>query len=319
MFEVLSGWNLRWFEFVTRGSLTTVAAVFAPVGLLLGWGVVRFSERLIARERGHAQRLPTTWRLLAIAGATGLAALLPIAVVGWQCQSLVEGGSIDWVQWRLPYHLALLLLLLAATLVDLDCYMIPDEITLGGAALGFLGAGLISNLQLIPLWVDWNAWQIDVGPAIPDWIRQRHHLHGFAWSAVGGLVGAALTLCARWVSQAVLRVESLGFGDVTLMFMIGCFLGWQPVVCVFLLAPLCGVVVALLLQFSSGRRALPYGPCLAAAAVLVLFTWRALWTRTRDLFGHPPTLAGLAVLVIGGMALLLGLLRLYRSIPVARR
>jgi hypothetical protein len=53
--------------------------------------------------------------------------------------------------------------------------------------------------------------------------------------------------------------------------------------------------------------------------VLVLFTWRALWTRTRDLFGHPPTLAGLAVLVIGGMALLLGLLRLYRSIPVARR
>jgi hypothetical protein len=64
---------------------------------------------------------------------------------------------------------------------------------------------------------------------------------------------------------------------------------------------------------------LPYGPCLAAAAVLVLFTWRALWTRTRDLFGHPPTLAGLAVLVIGGMALLLGLLRLYRSIPVARR
>jgi len=316
---VLSDWNRSWFEFVTRGSLTAVAATFAPLGLLLGWVTVRWSERLLTRERGQPHRLPASWRIVSVLAATAAGALLPVAVIGWQCQSLVEGGSIDWVQWRLPYHLALLLFLLAATLIDLDCYLIPDAVTLGGAVVGFLGAGLISNLQLIPLWVDWNAWQIDVGPAIPTWIRQHHHLHGFAWSLVGAGVGATLTLLARWVSQGVLGVESLGFGDVTLMLMIGSFLGWQPVVCVFLLAPVCGVVVALLLQFSSGRRALPYGPCLAAAAVLVLLTWKAIWLRTRDLFGHPPTLAGLALLVIGGMALLLGLLRLYRAIPVARR
>ena len=113
--------------------------------------------------------------------------------------------------------------------------------------------------------------------------------------------------------------DSLGLGDVTLMAMIGSFLGWQPVVCVFLIAPVCGVLVGLLLQFSAGRKALPYGPCLAAAAVVVLFTWRIIWERTRDLFGHVPTLFGLAVLLIGGMAVLLGLLRLYRAIPVARR
>jgi leader peptidase (prepilin peptidase)/N-methyltransferase len=103
------------------------------------------------------------------------------------------------------------------------------------------------------------------------------------------------------------------------MAMIGSFLGWQPVVCVFLIAPLCGVVVALALRFAQGRRALPYGPCLACAAVVVLFTWRMIWERTRELFGHPPTLAGLAVLIIGGMTALLGIVRLYRSIPVGQR
>jgi hypothetical protein len=79
------------------------------------------------------------------------------------------------------------------------------------------------------------------------------------------------------------------------------------------------VVVALLLRFAHGRRALPYGPCLACAAVVVLFTWRFIWERTRELFGHPPTLAGLAVLIIGGMTALLGIVRLYRSIPVGQR
>jgi hypothetical protein len=58
---------------------------------------------------------------------------------------------------------------------------------------------------------------------------------------------------------------------------------------------------------------------LSAAAVLVLFLWRWLWTPTREIFGHGPTLVGLVALVTVGMAVLLGLLRLYRAIPVERR
>jgi lipid-A-disaccharide synthase-like uncharacterized protein len=53
--------------------------------------------------------------------------------------------------------------------------------------------------------------------------------------------------------------------------------------------------------------------------VLVLFLWRWLWTPTREIFGHWPTLIGLVALVIFGMAFLLGLLRLYRAIPVEQR
>jgi hypothetical protein len=152
--------------------------------------------------------------------------------------------------------------------------------------LGVVGAFAISNMQLIPVWVDWNHWAPDIGPEIPQWIRTSHHWHGLVWSLTGMVVGAGLTWLARIVSDWALGLEALGLGDVTLMGMIGSFLGWQPVVCVFLIAPLCGVVVALLLRFAQGRRALPYGPCLACAAVVVLFTWRAIWERTRELFGH---------------------------------
>jgi hypothetical protein len=78
-------------------------------------------------------------------------------------------------------------------------------------------------------------------------------------------------------------------------------------------------VIAVALRLGRGRRILPYGPFLSAAAILVLFLWRWLWTPTREIFGHWPTLAGLVALVTLGMAVLLGLLRLYRAIPVERR
>jgi len=139
-----------------------------------------------------------------------------------------------------------------------------------------------------------------------------------AFSLAGLVAGAGITWLARFVSQAVLGVEALGFGDVTLMAMIGSFVGWQPVVFVFLLAPACGIALAVANRLTRAKRILPYGPFLAAATVIVLFEWRWLWEPTKYIFGHWPTLVGLVAVVIFGMAGLLGLLRLYRAIPVER-
>ena len=75
------------------------------------------------------------------------------------------------------------------------------------------------------------------------------------------------------------------------------------------------IILAVTLRLLSGRIVVPYGPFLSAAAIFVLLTWRRLWTPTREVFGHWPTLVGLGLGIIVGMAVLLGLLRLYRSIP----
>ncbi|MEN6407968.1 MAG: A24 family peptidase, partial [Thermoguttaceae bacterium] len=76
-------------------------------------------------------------------------------------------------------------------------------------------------------------------------------LGGWAWqgllsSLVGAAVGGGLIWAVRIIGKAVLRREAMGFGDVTLMAMIGAFLGWQPCLVVFFLAPFAGLVVGIL-------------------------------------------------------------------------
>ena len=83
---------------------------------------------------------------------------------------------------------------------------------------------------------------------------------------------------------------------------------------------------------------MPYGPFLALAAILVMFTWKWIWmfeidiatTRAgvlddrstvfavRRLCGDWVLLTGLSVVAIGGTAGLMGLLRLFWSIPIPR-
>ena len=274
---------------------------------------------MVADESAGERRL-SGWAKAAVVLTTGaLFAVLVLAVTHGRCQWITEGGSIDWGHWRLLYHYTLIALLVAATTIDFDQYLIPDQITVPGSIAGVALATCVGNVQLMQVWVDWNQWnQID-GPYIPHWIKVHPHLHGLAFSLAGLVAGAGITWLARAISQWVLGIEALGFGDVTLMAMIGSFLGWQPVIFVFLLAPMCGIVAAVTMRLLTGRRALPYGPYLSFATLLVLLTWVWLWGPTKEIFGHWPTLLGLICGMIAGMAFLLGLLRMYRAIPVETR
>jgi len=230
---------------------------------------------------------------------------------------LPEGGHPDWMHWRIISQSVLVALLVVATAIDFELYLIPDSITITGTLIGLAAATAVGELQLLPMWVDWNDLLVDVhGPFIPEWIKQNHHWHGLTWSLAGIVAGGGITWLVRCLSQWVLGQEALGFGDVTLMAMIGSFLGWQPVLIVFVLAPLCGLVVGLILRLTSGRVAVPYGPYLSLATIVVLFGFRWLWRPCRELFGDPKWLAVLGGGSIAGMILLLGLLRLYRAIPV---
>lgn len=307
------------FRFITRGPPWRHVAGFLPLGLLTGVFLARWTARLFSAESGGNRRLsPTAGRGIILATA-GVFAGLILAVMDGRCQWITEGGSINWGHWRLFYHDALLSFLIVATAIDLDQYLIPDQITFPGVLAGVSIATCLGNMHLIPVWVDWNHVDPIAGPYIPDWIKLHPHWHGLAFSLIGLATGAGVTWLARLISRWVLGMEALGFGDVTLMAMIGSFIGWQPVTVVFLLAPVCGIAIALIVRFTQGRIVLPYGPFLSAATLVVLLSWRMIWTATRELFGHGPTLVGLALGIVGGMALLLGLLRLYRAIPVERR
>jgi leader peptidase (prepilin peptidase) / N-methyltransferase len=115
------------------------------------------------------------------------------------------------------------------------------------------------------------------------------HLQGFLAGLVGLVVGAGLTQSVRMTAGFVLRREAMGLGDVTLLGMVGAFLGWQAAVLTFFLAPFFGLAHAawkMLVylrkrlaggQLSSSDREIPYGPYLSMAAAALLFAWPTVW------------------------------------------
>ena len=108
--------------------------------------------------------------------------------------------------------------------------------------------------------------------------RSGGHTWQATFSSVTGLVLAGGgTWAVRLVASGALRVEALGFGDVTLMAMIGAALGWQPALIVFGLAPFTALGIALIQRILTGSREIAFGPYLCTAAVVTIVAWRQVW------------------------------------------
>ena len=304
-------------EYFLNTVITTLCAFF------LGTGLAIWLERLSDHERRSFQTPLVSSRTRWLRGA--LIVLATALIFGLFHRASLEQGCLETAEvqpsgigryWRLAYHLTLLGLLILATAIDFDCYMIPDSITLPGSLIGIFGAALIGEAQICHLWVDWAVAIPQLrGPYIPGWYDQHRFLHAFAWSLAGLSTGAGLTWLARQVSSRVLGQEAMGSGDVTLMAMIGSFLGWQAVTLVFLIAPLTGIIVGVLIRTISGKTYLPYGPWLSIAAAIVLFSWSRLWEQTRMIFSDWMSVAMLGTAGGVGFVVLLFLVQLYKSIP----
>lgn len=100
------------------------------------------------------------------------------------------------------------------------------------------------------------------------------------WRLLGGavtgyLVGGGVVWAIRILGTLGFGREAMGLGDVHLLGAIGAVLGWADAVVVFFVAPFLGLAGTLALACSgrllNGRvRVIPYGPYLAAAAIVVL-------------------------------------------------
>lgn len=300
---------------------TTIGASFA--GIVLAIAV----EWLSGRERHLLQLPPLTVKSRGLRGVIiVMATAILFGLYHWGCLDLrcLETAEVQpsgWGQnWRFAYHLVLLGLLIVATAIDFDCYMIPDGITIPGMLIGVIGACLIGEVQICHLWVDWSMAVPQIcGPLIPAWYDSHRFWHALGWSLAGLSTGAGLTWLARKISSQVLGQEAMGFGDVTLMAMIGSFLGWQAVTLVFLIAPLTGLTIGVLVRTLSGKTYLPYGPWLSIATVIVLFTWSQLWRLTRLVFSDWLSVTTLALIGGVGFVLLLWLVQLYKAIPTRER
>lgn len=111
----------------------------------------------------------------------------------------------------------------------------------------------------------------------PAWLGLLTSLLGLAVS--GGLVWGV-----RKAGTAALGREAMGFGDVTLMMMVGTFLGWQAGIMIFFLAPFAGLIVGIVQLVTKSDDEIPYGPFLCLGALFVIVRWADVWNHTQFAF-----------------------------------
>ncbi len=142
---------------------------------------------------------------------------------------------------------------------------------------------------------------------------------GWRWpyllsSLLGLAFAGGVTWGVRFSASVGLGVEALGFGDVTLMAMIGTYIGWQPSLIVFFLAPLIAILFVLVRAILTGETATPYGPYLCAAVVALLVMWNELWFLwAAPLFKLGGVIVGIVVGCVGLMGVMLWIWRLIKQ------
>jgi leader peptidase (prepilin peptidase) / N-methyltransferase len=127
-------------------------------------------------------------------------------------------------------------------------------------------------------------------------------------SLLGMAMGGGLVWAVRVIAGQALGQEAMGFGDVTLMAMIGTFVGWQAALLVFAFAPLAALIIAIFQFVLTKNREIAFGPYLALATVAVVIGWSAVWNdwARNGIFFMP----GLLLAVIGGSLIAMGVMLL---------
>jgi leader peptidase (prepilin peptidase)/N-methyltransferase len=157
------------------------------------------------------------------------------------------------------FYLVLVSSLIVATFIDIKHRIIPDEVSIGGAIIGFI-LSTIRGLNLNPFFFNF-----------------RPLLNSLLGIVIGGGIiystGSLFDLVYfKLLKKPPIQGEtsSMGRADVKLLAMIGAFLGWQKAILTFFLAPLLGAIVGVINLIVKKEHTIPYGPFLSLAAFISL-------------------------------------------------
>lgn len=148
------------------------------------------------------------------------------------------------------YHFVFFCFLTAVFFMDLDHWIILDELSVPGIVVGLLGSAFMPPRWDLPL---------DLSPPVGNLVS----------SLLGILMGAAFFWSIQVVGTILARQDALGGGDVKLAALMGAFLGWKMGLVSFLLSFFLGAAVAIPLMLFGRRRGkdpVPLGTFMAVAA-----------------------------------------------------
>ena len=152
--------------------------------------------------------------------------------------------------------------------------------------LAMLAVGVI----LLPI-----VWYAILGPT------QKESL---VCSFIGLAISGGLIWGIRIVGGLALGQQAMGFGDVTLMCMVGAFLGWQASIVGFVYSIAFAVVLAIILLIITKKNYLAFGPYLCMGSLLALLRWPSVLRE----FDHVFWMGELLLIAFGGCLLLMAIL-----------
>jgi leader peptidase (prepilin peptidase) / N-methyltransferase len=128
------------------------------------------------------------------------------------------------------------------------------------AAGAWIGAGHGSPKQ------DPISGMLALADPVPLWLSVM------GGSLLGMLVGGGVVWAIRIFGSLGFGKEAMGMGDVWLMAAVGACLGWIDAVLIFFVAPFIALYLTGVLWawYGEAKRAMPYGPSLAAATLMLV-------------------------------------------------
>lgn len=193
--------------------------------------------------------------------------LLSYALLGGRCRHCKVGISIRYpaielavgaaslfaflrhgVSLECAFELAFVAAMVALIFIDFDHQILPNGITLPGAALGLALAGPRGGVSFVD-------------------------------ALLGALLGAGLLFLVAEVYFRLRKVEGLGMGDVKMMGMVGAYVGWKGVLLTLFLGSLSGTLVGIVVMAASKgdlRTKLPFGTFLGMGAIATVYVGERL-------------------------------------------
>ncbi len=198
------------------------------------------------RGRGRCCQIPIGIRYPLVEVTTAAAFFAVMLRYGW------TPAALKWILFE-----AILIVLFCT---DLEERILPDELTLGGTALGLVLAFFVPVPSLLG--------ELLIPVSRPAW-----------GSLLNSVLGVVLLAAPVWllavVYERVRNREGLGLGDVKLLALLGAFLGLEQGMAALLIGAVAGSVIGIVYIAVKRKSAmtyeLPFGSFLCAGAALVPF------------------------------------------------
>lgn len=177
-------------------------------------------------------KAPIAWRYPAIEGLTGfLSAMLWLKVAA---SAMADINTLQPAPLLIDYalHMIFICLLVVIAFVDLDHLIIPHEFTFPGIIVGIASPFIL--MKLYPTTTFLAMW-----PPVMPWT-----------SVLGAILGAGLIITIFLGYLALRGIPGMGGGDVTLMAMVGAWLGWPGVFFVLFASSIQGLIAAAIAHYS---------------------------------------------------------------------